>query len=68
MGFTLFQIFLAGLMLITGTINTLSTKWADRYDRLIPLSIRVFAGLADSRLAFVIDPVIQSTLSIHSFK
>ncbi|CAF1291902.1 unnamed protein product [Adineta steineri] len=30
MGFTPYQFFLAGLMLVTGTINTLSTKWADR--------------------------------------
>ncbi|CAF1124850.1 unnamed protein product [Adineta ricciae] len=30
MGFTPYQLFLAGLMLVTGTINTLSTKWADR--------------------------------------
>jgi len=30
MGFTPYQLFLAGLMLITGSINTLSTKWADR--------------------------------------
>ena len=31
MGFTPYQFFLAGLMLVTGSINTLSTKWADRY-------------------------------------
>lgn len=31
MAFTVYQFFLAGLMLVTGTINTLSTKWADRY-------------------------------------
>lgn len=31
MAFTPYQLFLAGLMLITGSINTLSTKWADRY-------------------------------------
>ncbi|CAF3357492.1 unnamed protein product [Rotaria socialis] len=30
MAFTTYQLFLAGLMLVTGTINTLSTKWADR--------------------------------------
>ncbi|CAF1202617.1 unnamed protein product [Rotaria sp. Silwood1] len=30
MAFTPYQLFLAGLMLITGSINTLSTKWADR--------------------------------------
>lgn len=30
MGFTPYQFFLAGLMLVTGSINTLSTKWADR--------------------------------------
>jgi len=30
MGFTPYQVFLAGLMLVTGSINTLSTKWADR--------------------------------------
>ncbi|EDV24200.1 Solute carrier family 35 member F6 [Trichoplax sp. H2] len=28
--FTKYQWFLAGLMLVTGSINTLSTKWADR--------------------------------------
>ncbi|CAF2807495.1 unnamed protein product [Rotaria sp. Silwood2] len=32
MAFTPYQFFLAGLMLITGTINTLSTKWADRQE------------------------------------
>ncbi|CAF0843691.1 unnamed protein product [Rotaria sp. Silwood1] len=32
MAFTPYQLFLAGLMLITGTINTLSTKWADRQE------------------------------------
>jgi hypothetical protein len=31
MAFTPYQLFLAGLMLVTGSINTLSTKWADRY-------------------------------------
>jgi hypothetical protein len=31
MAFTPYQLFLAGLMLVTGTLNTLSTKWADRY-------------------------------------
>ncbi|UJR30474.1 hypothetical protein I4U23_018007 [Adineta vaga] len=30
MAFTPYQLFLAALMLITGSINTLSTKWADR--------------------------------------
>lgn len=30
MAFTPYQLFLAGLMLVTGSINTLSTKWADR--------------------------------------
>lgn len=30
MAFTPYQFFLAALMLITGSINTLSTKWADR--------------------------------------
>ncbi|CAF1196681.1 unnamed protein product [Didymodactylos carnosus] len=30
MAFTIYQIFLAVLMLITGSLNTLSTKWADR--------------------------------------
>ncbi|CAF1118234.1 unnamed protein product [Adineta steineri] len=30
MAFTPYQLFLAGLMLVTGSLNTLSTKWADR--------------------------------------
>ncbi|XP_067945965.1 solute carrier family 35 member F6-like isoform X1 [Watersipora subatra] len=30
MAWTVYQLFLAGLMLITGSINTLSTKWADK--------------------------------------
>jgi len=29
MGFTSYQLFLAGLMLITGTLNTITTKWAN---------------------------------------
>ncbi|XP_022090437.1 solute carrier family 35 member F6-like isoform X2 [Acanthaster planci] len=29
MGWTPYQFFLAGMMLVTGSINTLSTKWAD---------------------------------------
>ncbi|XP_038076440.1 solute carrier family 35 member F6-like [Patiria miniata] len=29
MGWTTYQFFLAGMMLVTGSINTLSTKWAD---------------------------------------
>ncbi|KAG1664858.1 Solute carrier family 35 member F6 [Nymphon striatum] len=30
MAWTTYQLFLAGLMVITGSINTLTTKWADR--------------------------------------
>lgn len=39
MAFTPYQLFLAGLMLITGSINTLSTKWADRYEKKLHLSL-----------------------------
>lgn len=31
MAWTKYQLFLAGLMLVTGSINTLSAKWADRF-------------------------------------
>uniref|UniRef100_A0A8I5T925 Solute carrier family 35 member F6 n=1 Tax=Pongo abelii TaxID=9601 RepID=A0A8I5T925_PONAB len=31
MAWTKYQLFLAGLMLVTGSINTLSAKWADNF-------------------------------------
>jgi hypothetical protein len=67
MAFTVYQIFLVGLMVITGTLNTLSIKWANLY-LLIDLILYLKFVLLDKKLVFVIDQKMQQDLSIHSFK